>query len=221
VTEKPQTPICGNERGGGVTSPQTAEIASDAPSSDVLEQSGTDCSITGCEKPSRARGWCSMHYWRWSKHGDPEWEPKTSPSTCLAGDCDKAPKSAGYCSTHYSRLRRTGSVDDRVPVSIQADNARFRSKIDERGPRLCWPWTGTVLNTGYGQFAAQGKKHLAHRYAYRLFIGSIPEGLTIDHVWARGCMRHNCVNPHHLEAVTQIENTRRALMTRRELRRSA
>ena len=30
------------------------------------------CSIEGCEKVSRARGWCPMHYERWKKHGDPE-----------------------------------------------------------------------------------------------------------------------------------------------------
>ena len=29
------------------------------------------CSIEGCDKPSRARGWCGMHYWRWKTHGDP------------------------------------------------------------------------------------------------------------------------------------------------------
>lgn len=31
----------------------------------------TDCNIEDCERPSRARSWCDMHYWRWRKHGDP------------------------------------------------------------------------------------------------------------------------------------------------------
>lgn len=191
------------------------------------------CSIAECGKPQKSRNWCSMHYWRWSKHGDPKWEPTIQSDECAADGCGSAPKTRGYCGTHYSRLRRTGTVATRAstvaggPVrgrprgTVEDDRVRFLSKFDERGPRLCWPWTGTILNTGYGQFAAQGKKHLAHRYAYRLFIGAIPEGLTVDHVWARGCMRHNCVNPHHLEAVTRLENTRRAAMTNRELRRSA
>jgi hypothetical protein len=33
------------------------------------------CVIDGCEKPTNARNWCGMHYYRWRKHGDPMWEP--------------------------------------------------------------------------------------------------------------------------------------------------
>lgn len=29
------------------------------------------CTIDGCEKPSRARGWCGKHWQRWRKYGDP------------------------------------------------------------------------------------------------------------------------------------------------------
>jgi hypothetical protein len=36
------------------------------------------CSVQGCEKPTKARGWCTMHWTRWSRHGDPLWEPPTS-----------------------------------------------------------------------------------------------------------------------------------------------
>src|SRR3990167_10780590 len=32
------------------------------------------CSVETCEKPSRQRGWCHMHYIRWWKHGDPLYE---------------------------------------------------------------------------------------------------------------------------------------------------
>lgn len=224
----------------GLLSPRTGYTAQplqnclngwDALTGDESHAVRAECSISGCEKPRRARGWCGMHYWRWSHHGDPEWQPPETKGECAFDGCERAVSARGYCETHYSRLRRTGTVEDRIKVSIIAsgpargtverDRLRFLSKIDERGPHLCWPWLGTILSNGYGQFYAQGKRHLAHRYAYRLFIGAIREGLTVDHVWARGCMRHSCVNPHHLEAVTQLENTRRALLTRRELGRSA
>ena len=48
----------------------------------------------------------------------------------------------------------------------------------------------------------------AHRAAYALDVGPIPEGLTIDHL----CRVRHCVRPDHLEPVTQAENTRRAAL---------
>lgn len=64
----------------------------------------------------------------------------------------------------------------------------------------CWLWLGR-LRRGYGRFARTG----CHRYAYRKLVGAIPDGLQIDHLCRTTC----CVNPAHLEAVTQRENTLR------------
>ena len=70
----------------------------------------------------------------------------------------------------------------------------------------CWLWTGTLLPAGYGQFGTRDKKHLlAHRFSYELHVGPIPDGLVIDHL----CRTRACVNPAHLEAVSQLENNLR------------
>ena len=50
---------------------------------------------------------------------------------------------------------------------------------------------------------------MAHRYVYELFRGPIPDGHVLDHVKKKGCKHRDCVNPDHLEPVTQQENTLR------------
>lgn len=73
-------------------------------------------------------------------------------------------------------------------------------------PTPCIIWTGALNSNGYGRFSVDCVSQLAHRVAYQHAHGPIPEGLTIDHL----CRVKRCVNPDHLEAVTGIENTRRA-----------
>lgn len=86
--------------------------------------------------------------------------------------------------------------------------ARFWGKVDKHGPDGCWLWTGPRMplkktgRKGYGHFAIGGKSIVAHRYSYQIFMGPIPDGLVLDHL----CRVHECVNPSHLEAVTNKEN---------------
>jgi len=86
---------------------------------------------------------------------------------------------------------------------------RFWAKVDRRSPNECWLWTAVQNGEGYGSFWVDGKKVLAHRWAYEDQVGPIPEGLQLDHVRARGCRNRNCVNPAHVEPVTQVVNIRR------------
>ena len=84
--------------------------------------------------------------------------------------------------------------------------------LDKLMTRTATTDTGCMIFTGYkekrmgyGYVRHEGKVRLAHRVAYSLAIGPIPEGLTIDHL----CRQPSCINPDHLEAVTQGENNRR------------
>lgn len=130
---------------------------------------------------------------------------------CSVDGCEKPPKTLkhGLCAMHHSRQQRTGTTALRA-YDVQAAVARFWSKVEVRGEAECWPFKGTVLRNGYGQFTVQGKAYEAHRFSYEISVGPIPKGLTIDHVKARGCTLHNCVNPSHLEPVTIQENLRRS-----------
>lgn len=86
-------------------------------------------------------------------------------------------------------------------VSLQE---RFIAKVDRSGD--CWLWTAGRYSEGYGKIQVDGQSRLAHRIAYELFIGPIPEGLELDHL----CRIRHCVNPGHLEPVTHQANLLRS-----------
>lgn len=86
---------------------------------------------------------------------------------------------------------------------------RFWSKVQSTAPDECWLWTASVDRGGYGKFrhSTDSGWVRAHRWAYEHLVGPIPNGLVIDHL----CRVRNCVNPDHLEPVTNRENTLRGL----------
>ena len=71
----------------------------------------------------------------------------------------------------------------------------------------CLEWRGSHAR-GYGTLVIDGRSHPAHRVAWTLYTGEqVPPGRFLDHL----CCNKGCVNPHHLEPVTALENTRRIL----------
>lgn len=102
------------------------------------------------------------------------------------------------CGTEFRRGRGNTSKH----CSIEC---RLLARI-EIGPD-CWNWTGLIDARGYGQMRLRygDAARKAHRLCYEQFVGPIPEGLQLDHL----CRNRLCVNPDHLEPVTNRENTLR------------
>ena len=90
---------------------------------------------------------------------------------------------------------------------------RFWSKVNKHGPipkhrpelGCCWLWTACKSAKGYGRFMVGGKRvAFAHRFAYELVVGKIPDGEELDHL----CRNRSCVRPSHMKPGTHAENMR-------------
>ncbi len=81
---------------------------------------------------------------------------------------------------------------------------RFTDRVAEQDRNGCAIWPGCKDHMGYGRMGWH-RSRLVHRIAYEAVHGEIPDGLVIDHL----CRTPSCVNPEHLEAVTQKENCKR------------
>jgi HNH endonuclease len=90
---------------------------------------------------------------------------------------------------------------------------RFWARVQQAGDDECWPWTGMRSRGGYGLIYLSKNPNrtnrcgVAHRVAWELLRGPIPDGLQIDHL----CRVRHCVNPAHLEPVTSRENMLRGV----------
>jgi len=87
---------------------------------------------------------------------------------------------------------------------------RFQQFIELDLLTGCWMWKG-CLRAGYGIFQMNGKAMTAHRVSFVHWNGEIKKGLVMDHL----CRNKNCVNPKHLESVTDKENLKRGISANR------
>ncbi len=123
---------------------------------------------------------------------------------CTIEGCGKPHNARGLCHMHYWRWKH-GKMAYEPPPS-RSTSERFWSKVDKADLDGCWRWTASIDRRGYGRFTYEGKWRFAHRVGYLLTIGTVPEGLELDHL----CRVPSCVNPSHLEPVSHQENMRRS-----------
>lgn len=96
-----------------------------------------------------------------------------------------------------------------APLSPEAEfgtlPAHIEQRIEYEPMSGCWLWTGALCSSGHAQITYRKRRWMLHRFTYTQLVGSIPDGLVLDHL----CCNRACCNPHHVEPVTAAENIRR------------
>lgn len=120
-------------------------------------------------------------------------------TTCALAECDQ-PRGGRHklCATHLSRKYAGRPLRPAVPARAIPEatrTTRFWAKIDQTGGLdACWPWIGNRIAKGYGIFTYRGRNFGAHRTAYELAIGLVPNDQWVLH----HCDNPPCCNPTHL-----------------------
>lgn len=110
--------------------------------------------------------------------------------------------------TPVSHAGGAGSVTREAHQLEPIELARFWSRVDVSTDFQCWPWKGRKNQRGYGRIDGG----MAHRMAYTLVNGDIPDGMIVRHT----CDNPPCCNPKHLLVGTDADNARDSIERNRK-----
>lgn len=120
---------------------------------------------------------------------------------CSVFGCGKKHNARGYCKSHYDSAYRTGELSIIQPKGLPL-KTRLLERSKASGGNGCIEWTGSIDSDGYGSILVDGKLIGAHRAAWEVANGTIPNGMCVLH----HCDNPPCINSEHLFLGTQTDN---------------
>lgn len=120
--------------------------------------------------------------------------------TCSVDGCDRPTIALGWCTRHYQRWQKHGH-----PTVDLSPDAKAARTLEAKGLAIsngCTVWAGYIARNGYGYMSFRGVRTEAHRVAWTLANGPIPDGMEIDH----RCHNRACMNADHLRLATTSQN---------------
>ena len=124
---------------------------------------------------------------------------------CSVESCERKTYARGWCKSHYERWRKHGDplAGRKLRAYYMDPEGAFLARTE---PIVGEPahiiWTGATNSKGYGSLTVNGRKMLAHRYAWQRVNGPIPDGMVVDHT----CHTPACVLPDHLRLASPAQN---------------
>jgi HNH endonuclease len=116
---------------------------------------------------------------------------------CKYNRCGRPIRRIGFCATHYTRQRLGQDMSAPIRGWRGDPESQFWEKVQKTDQ--CWQWKAFLDKKGYGRHGSK----LAHRVAYELQNGPIPNGALLDHT----CHNRSCVNPGHLRPANDAANS--------------
>lgn len=149
----------------------------------------TICAVTDCDRRPYSRGWCSMHYNRWKRHGDPgpaealpSGRPRTQSAECSEDGCNERPSARGLCGRHYVMLRMNELAETPDQKCIIEDCPKRKY-----GRGFCHAHYGRAYRNGGDPEAPKG---WSAQLPEDRFWSRITKGET-DECWPWGGSRHS------------------------------
>lgn len=163
------------------------------------------CSIPDCGKPSRAKGYCSSHWYKWKHNGDPLLSRKPEKQACTVSGCGDLATGKGYCRNHYYKFKRYGDpLGSGSKAGMPAAFIENLVSITEGEDCVLWPFS-----QGKGSrptMRLDGRTRNVCRVICERIHGPPP---SPSHYATHSCGKghHGCVAPYHLRWGTPAENS--------------